>query len=256
MTKFNGLTNNNANSLISIDKEKGFVTGSMSTSDLEQLKCLVYEQYINRLNAQVPKQVAKFHQKNMNEYHELSSLIDHQSMWPKNARILGPNAVTKFKSLQFIKDLYKKFNIQAITSEDGSGWEEVYWRIVRPGNTDIGDMHADKWFWDLGHGVIDKDFRRIKIWIALEVVPQKSGLKVIPYSQLSDDYQFYGEKDHTGKIKPKLAQSIPQADILNVSTNPGDFILFHDELLHGGMSNISSKTRVSLEATFLIKKTD
>jgi len=41
-------------------------------------------------------------------------------------------------------------------------------------------------------------------------------------------------------------------NIYDVPTKQGDFIIFHDDLIHGGMENRSNTTRVSMEATLLI----
>jgi hypothetical protein len=188
----------------------------------------------------------------MSEYHKHSEELDHRALWPKRARILGPNSIEIIKNLDFFRSLQCQLNIHRITGEEQSGWEEMYWRIVRPGSSDIGYYHADKWFWDFGHGESPDEFKRVKIWIAIDTVPGLSGLRVILGSHLRDDWDYSGEADHTGITKPKFNEDIEQFDIHNVSTQPGQFIIFNDSLIHSGMPNLSNTTRVSLEATFLI----
>jgi len=235
-----------------LDGEKGYCIDTMSASELTTIKGLITDQYLARIGSLFKSDVNEFFLKGMNQYHLLSQMVEHQNLWPKKARILGPNAVEQFKNLSFFKRLKSNFNVHSITNEDGSEWEEVYWRIVRPGSSDVGDFHADKWFWDLGHGKIPEGYKRIKIWIAIEVVKGKSGLAVIPGSHLKQDWSYHGKEDHTGISKPKFDEDITKLNVINLSTEPGDYVIFNDQLIHAGMPNQSDETRVSLEATLLI----
>ncbi len=241
------------NVLDSVEGVDGFYLGQMHNRELNELRQLIREQYLGRLAAFTGTSVEPFKERTMSEYHTLSGQVDHRGLWPKSARILGADAVNRFRAMPFFQNLVAELGDIQITAEDGTPWEEVYWRIVRPGDSDIGSLHADKWFWDLGHGSIPEGKKRIKIWIALEAVPGKSGLRIVPGSHFRDDIQYHGEVDHTGKSKPKLDTPESELDIYNVPAEPGDFIVFHDNLLHGGMQNQSDKTRVSLECTMLVK---
>lgn len=239
-----------------LDSGEGYFVASMSADELKIIRTLIREQYLARLLTVAPKQVKNFYQHEMADYHLLTDAVEHKTLWPKSARILGPHAFDTIFNLPFFQQLKADFNITAVATEEGCGWQEMYWRIVRPGATDIGDLHADRWFWDLGHGDMPDNMRRLKIWIAIETVPGKSGLRVIPNSQLKQDWKYHGEVDHTGITKPKFDEDVTELDIYSVPTNPGDFIVFHDDLIHGGMPNLSDKTRVSLEATLLIPTED
>jgi hypothetical protein len=236
-----------------LDKSPGYQVLRMSDAELRCIRNLVKEQYLGKILEKHPSSSKKLYEADMSSYHEFSNAFDHRNLWPKKARILGPNALDIVKSLPFYKSLCASAKISKITGEEGSGWEEMYWRIVRPGSSDIGSFHADKWFWDMGHGESISGFRRIKIWIAIETVPGKSGLRIIPNSHLRNDWRYHGEKDHTGVSKPKFDEDLSQLEIHNISTCPGEFIVFHDELIHAGMPNLSDETRVSLEATLLIE---
>lgn len=242
----------NEMTLSELEQGQGFFVGSMSAEELTVLRRFVKEQYLHRLLVQTPNLVKKFYQEDMDNYHMLADQIDHQNMWPKVARILGPSAVDVVKSLPFFRRLKNAFDIQSIATEEDCGWQEMYWRIVRPGSSDIGDYHADRWFWDLGHGSMPAGMRRLKIWIALDVVEGESGLLVIPDSHKRTDWAYHGEVDHTGITKPKFDEDVNQLNIFNVPTKPGDFIVFHDDLIHRGMVNKSNKTRVSMEATLFV----
>jgi len=236
----------------SIETMGGYFVGSMSNDELKTVQSLITEQYLTRLCVYSPQYVKSFYQVGMANYHQYADNVDHRSLWPKPVRILGPNAFDTVFNLPFFKKLRKSLNIQAVATEENCGWQEMYWRIVRPGSSDIGNFHADKWFWDLGHGFMPKGMKRLKIWIAIEVESGKSGLCVIADSHLRNDWKYHGEVDHTGIAKPKFDEDISTLNITNVPTHSGDFIVFHDQLIHKGMENKSDTTRVSLEATLLI----
>lgn len=244
---------NTDNLLEKIDGSDGYFVGQMSEVEVNTLAEMIREQYLSRVLSFSAEYSNVLSQYPMSQYHTLAENLPHKELWPKKARILGQNAVKHIKSLPFFKLISEKLNIVAVTGEDGSGWEEIYWRIVRPGSSDIGDLHADKWFWDLGHGDVEPGMRRLKIWIAIHTVPGKSGLRLLPGSHLKQDWNYHGERDESGKSKPKLDENINPANIHNVTTESGHFIVFHDELVHGGMPNLSAETRVSLEATLLVK---
>jgi len=244
--------NSHSSPLDLIDGQSGYFIAEMTNNELLSIKRLVEDQYYTRILSEQSQQSSVISSMPMNQYHLHSEQVDHQSLWPKKARILGPNAVDTIKTLPFYKTLVDKLGVVEISGEENSGWQEIYWRIVRPGNSDIGELHADKWFWDLGHGVLASNKRRIKIWIALETSAGQSGLRVAPGSHLDPNIKYHGEVDHTGIAKPKLDEAESSLDIMNLVTNPGEFVIFHDELIHGGMVNQSNETRVSIEATLLI----
>lgn len=236
-----------------VDGSEGYFLGKMTDNDLNTLIGLIREQYLARILCHAPQHSSMFYQQPISQYHQYSHLLDHQQLWPKRARILGPLAVSKIKQLTFYRYLTNELGETLISGEDGSGWEEIYWRIVRPGVSDIGGLHADKWFWELGHGEMPRGLRRIKIWIAIVTVAGLSGLRLIPGSHLKHDWNYHGEVDSTGKQKPKFEEKAEDLDIVNIPTSAGDYIVFHDGLIHAGMENKSILTRVSLEATLFIK---
>jgi len=187
----------------------------------------------------------------MEEYHKLG-ISDHKSIWPKERRTLDEIDIPVFKNTEFIKSLGKEFDGIEITNEDGTRSEEIYWRLVRPEIVDdVGPLHADSWFWDLHNGSIDKLYRRIKVWISIYNQSGQNGLRLIPYSQ-KNKFDFKGEL-RDGKIKPVYDEALELSpNLKKISTNPGDLIMFHDDLIHGGFSG-GDKTRISIEFTFLVK---
>jgi ectoine hydroxylase-related dioxygenase (phytanoyl-CoA dioxygenase family) len=128
----------------------------------------------------------------------------------------------------------------------------MYWRLVRPGvHGDIGPLHADKWFWDIGvyPGVVPEGATRAKVWVAVYCEPGASGLQVVPGSQ-NDNIPWERKVVH-GMIKPQLLVEESTLDAITLPTTPGDAVVFHDELIHGGSRTPCSLTRVSFEFTIM-----
>ena len=232
--------------------KKGYVITSLKKNELNTLRSLVKDHWINRLTIACPQHVKKFYRSNLCDYHKHSNLVSHSKIWPKEARIFSPNDVKLIKQLPFFKKLIKSFGDIMISDEEDYGWEEIYWRIVRPGNNDVGSLHADKWFWELSNNSIPKNRFRIKVWVSLFNEKDLSGLRVVMDSHKREwKYSF---KINNNKKKPLLKSKIEKKKIKNISTNSGDIIIFNDNLIHGGMTNLSEKTRISFEFTLLVKK--
>src|SRR5207237_1422761 len=69
--------------------------------------------------------------------------------------------------------------------------DELNWRVVRPNQpTDVGPIHADKWFWDAGYGYgsMPAGYDRVKIWIGVYTEPGVKGLTVKPDSHRSNHW--------------------------------------------------------------------
>lgn len=236
-----------------IENGAGFFLAQMESQDLERLRRLIQEQYLHVLQMHSPNEVSRFYAKSMRHYHEIYPECDfsHGEIWLKKARVLGPSAVETITNMAFLKQLKVLLGEFLIADEERFGWPGIYWRLVRPGSSDVGPIHADKWFWDLGHGDMPKGYQRLKIWISIFTVPGRSGLRVVPRSHQKQDWKYHGEQKGN-MVKPVLDELEEDLDILNLTMDAGQFVLFHDRLLHGGMPNSSTESRVSLEFTLLI----
>ena len=225
---------------------------SLEKKELANLRQLIHDQWLERIKTFYPEFVNRFEELGMERYHEASNLLDHGSLWPKEARILPQSAVLKLRKMRFIDQLEDYFGPFEISDEDNVGREEIYWRLVRPNEkNDIGPLHADAWFWDLGHGTTPNNVVRVKVWIAVYVDPGLSGFVYIPESHLKE-WPYHGEMK-TGVNKPVIDVSEDSLNPLLLNSEPGDAIIFHDRLLHGGAISEGDHTRVSLEFTMFVK---
>ena len=152
--------------------------------ELEQIRIEVKKHWLNTIRHSYPKLLHKFEAISMTDYHFFSHDLQHNSLWSKTNRILPDNVVTYIRKTQLLQSLQDYFGNFIISNEEELYAEEIYWRIVRPHQPDdMGPLHADKWFWDLGHGKMPLGYKRVKIWIALYCEPGMNGLRVVPHSQ-------------------------------------------------------------------------
>lgn len=236
-----------------IEQQAGFQLLSFPEADLTALRQRVMEQYLHVLQCQCPAQVQQYRDAGMAQYHQVyrPEHFDHGQVWGKPARVLGPLAVAEIQQLSFWQELKRLFGDFLVADEEHFGWPGIYWRLVRPGGSDVGPIHADKWFWDLGHGTMPQGYQRLKCWLPLYAEVGKSGLRVVPQSQQREDWRFHGELKG-GQMKPVIDEPEDELDLQLLPLAPGQLVLFHDKLLHGGMPNMGSTSRVSLEFTLLI----
>ena len=239
---------------VALENETGYLTGLHLTQDeLSKIRSLITNSWLLNISKNSTQQITEeFELVGINRYHELDHLLDHGSMWPKVSRILKPDAVAEIRSMSLIRRLEDEFGYFEISDEDNVGYEEIYWRLVRPNSpTDVGPLHADTWFWDLGHGVTPPGCKRVKVWIAICCTPGKDGFKFVPGSH-QHEWPYQGKlKD--GITKPKISISEKELDVVIFSSQPGEAIIFNDKLLHGGVVG-KNETRVSLEFTMFVKE--
>ena len=186
------------------------------------------------------------------QYHTLPITFDHGQSWPKHTRLLDATHVADFSRMGFFRRIRAQVGPNAVISHD-----ELNWRLVRPNQpTDIGPLHADKWFWDAGYGYgsMPAGFDRFKIWIPVHTEPGANGLCVKPHSHRRDWKHHFEEKD--GVKKPVFDEDPATIDMELLRLPAGRMVMFHDEMLHGGVLNRGSSCRVSIELTVLFDRSD
>jgi hypothetical protein len=226
----------------------------MSPAELAECRGLITEHWLARIALGHPAElVARFREAGLENYHRLADRVVHKALWPKTARLLPESAVARIREMSFMRTLEAEFGEFGISNEEEIRPEEIYWRIVRPGMAgDIGPVHADAWFWDLGHGTTPPDTARVKVWIPFYSEPGMNGLKVLPGSHRRS-WPYHGEL-RDGFVKPQAdfdERAVPM-QLLNIE--PGTLVVFNDRLLHGGAFNTGATTRVSAEFTMFVSR--
>jgi hypothetical protein len=220
----------------------------LSAADLDALEQAIRNQYLERIRENVPGEIDWFKNNSIHDYHLGCDRLQHNRLWGKKSRTFSAKTVATIKSLDFIRVLEREFGRFEISGESGFEKEEIYWRLVRPGEKDdVGPVHADQWFWNLGNGVTPAGVRRVKVWIAVMTEAGRNGLRIVPGSH-RHDWQWHGEF-RDGIMKPVFDQDPETIGLELPEYTPGQAIVFNDRLLHAGALNEGERTRVSVEFT-------
>ena len=242
----------NATILEAIEGPQGFTTEfGFSERETARIRQLIEEQWLQRIGQVAPGTADEFRERGIPRYHELASKLDHGRAWPKVERILPKASVDEIRTMSLFRRFTEEFGPVHLADEEEVGREQIYWRLVRPNEaSDVGPFHCDRWFWDLGHGVTPAGVQRVKIWTAIVCEPNLSGLRVVPGSHRMS-FPYHGEK-RGGFVKPMI--DVPESEIASVicPTKPGQAVIFHDNLLHGGAVSKGTLTRVNIEFTVFV----
>lgn len=231
------------------DKKKGIFISKLSPKDHELILNLV-EQHFSHLTSEI-KSKEKI---NLDNYLTHAKNTDHASLFNKLNRMLPEESVKIIEhETELFSSLRDIFPELIITDEENLGYSNIYWRLVRPlPYKDVGSMHKDKWFWDLNKRKIDKKFQRFKLWVSLINETEKLGFKYVDGSA-DIDFKFKSEKKEVER--PIIDEEmLKRFKTTSLAGSKGDFIIFHDEILHGGELLDGKKCRLSAEFTFLVKK--
>ena len=231
----------------------GYTREALAPAELGHVRALITAQYLARIGALQPDLVGPARAAGLAGYHTLPVAFDHATSWPKETRLLDPRHVADFAAMGFMARIRGQVGPSAIISHD-----ELNWRLVRPHEpADVGPVHADKWFWDAGYGYgsMPAGFDRFKVWIGVHTEAGLNGLTVKPDSHRTDNWKRHFEVKG-GVRKPVLDEDEAALDMQLLPLHPGEMVLFHDELLHGGALNRGSACRVSIELTVLFDKAE
>jgi hypothetical protein len=225
----------------------GFVTESLTPEELSRVRAMITTQYLEQLGQAAPSLLEQAADVGIHRYHTLPIAFDHGAFWSKDRRILPASTLPAFERMGFFRRIREVLPSAAIYHDD------LMWRVVRPDQpSDVGPIHADKWFWDAGNGAIPADHDRFKVWVAVDTEPGLNGLCVKPESHRSTTWKHHFEFKH-GKMKPVLDESAEELRMELLPLRPGEMVFFHDALLHGGVVNRGQFCRVSLELTVIYK---
>jgi hypothetical protein len=169
----------------------------------------------------------------------------------KAFRMFDAESVELWKGHEFLKKLFAEDDSLFISDEENLGYPNIYWRLVRAGSAlDVGPVHADHWFWDLGHGSIPPGYRRVKTWIPLRQDQQHVGLSIGPGTHRMDFQYDKVLKD--GKYKPVFERGPVDHLLIPAPVRVGQAVVFHDRLLHGGEVS-PRELRLSMELTWVMR---
>jgi hypothetical protein len=179
--------------------------------------------------------------------HVFEDPCNHKKIRDKENRILDIDQARDLDAQleqQFFRDVLDNW---FVTDEEQRGYPNYYWRCVRRNCVqDVGDIHADQWFWDLGVGQIPKGYRRIKFWIPLLQDDAMPSLLLAPGSH-KETHRYGCVIGSDGKRRPKFDRRLVEERLIHCPVKMGQLVVFNDALLHGGY--VADVTRLSLEFT-------
>lgn len=202
--------------LTEIFGKSGYSTAfSITDHELEYFRDLINKQWIAHIESTYPEHAARFREAGLERYHELSHLVSHSDLWPKEQRVLSREAVEKALQLDFIRRLRTLLGIDfrvsdvLFFSESIAGYPEIYWRLVRPGvTTDVGGMHADRWFHDVQDTLFGDDETTLKMWLPIFTEAGRNGLFVVPGSHLKN-WRVKYTRESTALVALRLTNRLP-----------------------------------------------
>jgi len=170
----------------------------------------------------------------------------------KKERMLTSCSVNRISELLEIK---KYLNILAgdyVTDEEGWGFGNMYWRLVRANSAnDVGPMHADAWFWNLGQWPFPDTHERVKMWLPLIQNDVEPSFKLVPCSHL-EEFHYRSTLGVDDKLRPIFHEPEVEKKAIVAPVTVGNAIIFNDRLLHGGRATDS--LRVSVEWTIAVRQ--
>lgn len=223
----------------------GFYLTKFNLNEKKNIKNLITKKFKSNLK--------KFKLPNIEieNYHKLQISDNlHKKIFTRENRVLSNSFINFLKKTSVFNKLSKEYRFIKFSKKVIKNKYDVFWRIVRPKKTDVGEIHADEWFWRVNRWKITKGYECIKVWMMLSN-NLNYGLSVISGSHTK---KFHYKKIFKDKIfKPQLIQN-NKFNEKKLITKFGDCVIFNYQLLHKGLINKSNITRVSLEFTLLCKK--
>jgi hypothetical protein len=224
----------------------GYCLDRLTPGELAMVRQITTRQYLERLAVLAPDLVGRAAREGIDNYHTLPVPFAHSRAWPKETRLLPSRHQEDFTAMGFFRRVEEEFGPVMISHG------ELNWRLVRPRQpSDVGPVHQDRWFWDGGYGTMPPGYGRFKVWVAVHTEPGANGLKVRPDSHKEPGWGHHFE-ERDGVLKPVLDEDERELNLVLLPLAPGDILMFHDDLLHGGCVNQGRHCRVSVELTILV----
>ena len=235
--------------------QKGYHIGlSLNQYELGIISKLIHKQYSKVLEQQKISNIEEFRNLSLQNYHTFSHTIEHGKIWNVANRILDSTAYSLIRKMTFFKNLESIFGKFKVSGEFFDR-EEFMFRICRPNQTeDIGPLHADAWFWELNGHELPKNTEDVYVWIPIYVEKGLNGFRYVPYSHKKEIPYRKVQRGFSPYPAPQIEIEEKELDIQLFCSDPGEIILFHRKLIHGGALNKGLYTRVSLEFTMLTSK--
>jgi hypothetical protein len=229
--------------------------------ELAELRRLTTRSWLDVIRKVAPERLKEFENIEIDQYHELSHLIDHARVWTSETRTFSAEVVDAVRSFSLFELFNRECPGYRICSEmppyGDLGRGRMNWRLVRPGDgIDLGPIHADYWFEAVVDGWAGKptDTLKVKIWIPIYLEPGLTGFAYLPRSHKMD-LAFTRKPVGNSGYKPYFDPADLPSPLAKLDTPPGTAVLFNYNLVHqGANSTRATRTRVSMETTLEVSR--
>ena len=110
-----------------LEGSDGFETSLMLTKkELDIVRNLIRSQWLQRINEYQPSLTPLFESIEIDQYHEYSHLLPHESFWTKSKRIMSSDSVKIIRQTSIFKKLELSLGKFDISGEDSVEKEEIY----------------------------------------------------------------------------------------------------------------------------------
>jgi len=130
-----------------LDQEGYFMGPVLPEHDIENIKSIIEHKWITTIGQSYPEMLSQFEKLGIENYHQLSSQVDHRHMWSQDIRCLNSEDISILEKTELFTYLHSEFD--GFEVEDGmkTGYGTFIWRLVRPHEEkDVNVAHADIWF--------------------------------------------------------------------------------------------------------------
>lgn len=239
----------------SLGKDGYAIVDFIDEEGLASLRDLVSSKFMSVISLKYPDFVSEFEDLSLDKYHSKSSLIDHSNTWHKAMRTFDRSLIERFAELSWAKNFKNIYGDFEILGAEEIGFPDVYMRLVRPNEpSDVGPIHADRWFTELGNHKISSDHSLLKVWVPIYSQADRDGLIGISNNEIKGKSINYTAIMKDGYIKPQIDEEIIKTlSFKRLIAPPGKAICFSYDFLHGGSINIGTNSRVSIEFTLILK---
>lgn len=230
--------------------ERGFFVGAQFSNDeIISIRSEIKSHLVGRAFT-ISRDYANLIDANeLSHYHSYCDPELHPKMFSKMGRILPDESVkkiSKFSVFDYLSDCFGDFEL---SDEEGLGYQQISFRIVRPNNrADVGDPHRDVWFWESLRIPNIENKKRAKLWFMIDGDPSVSGLILAPGSHRIDIPYALNNVGGRNRFDSDIAQQVPYQRFAGPI---GQTVMFNYGCLHAGTVNYGDQCRISCEMTIM-----
>lgn len=236
--------------LTKLSRGKGFfISDALLVEEYQQIKSIVYDSIKKSysLGMDYPdEEVPYIFRQYQKDYTMLNRSVFQRTLCKESCR--------KLSAIKTIRRACTDLSCEP-ADVHSLGYPSFTWRYTRPSQPhDIRSAHRDVWFRTVNKEpkIIRSDLpstlQTIKFWLAVNVVRDKSGLMIAPYSQHRISTNEYTIQKVDNILKPVISDKLKESIKLQLAPlENSQFILFGEDLIHAGAPNQSNQARISLE---------